>query len=178
MYNEKLDVPSEYVAAKDECQKAYSALSIARRKQSIAQAWEWAVVAARHAENIGISNARELLGTGSYPEFPALDAAISSRRKDELIIVTRHKGLVEWLNARGYAGRVIARATPMDVLNKHVIGKLPIHLSAVCASVTNVSIPGVPEDRWGNELTSDDLDRYGAFMRTYVVKEITVIEPI
>lgn len=171
------DIPVEYTSAKDEWQKACAALCIARRKRSRVSAWEWANIAARHAERLDIENARYMLGTQPYPDLSALDAAISQKRKSELLIVTRHAGLVEWLRKRGYTGRVVDHATPADVLNKHVIGKLPIHLSAVTASITNVSVPNLPEEKWGSELTADDLDRFGAYMRTYVVREVTAIEP-
>lgn len=176
MYDD--DMPNEYLNANDEFSKACSALMIARRKQSRVNAWEWANVAARHAERIGIGNARDLLGTKPFPDLSALDAALVSLRKSELLIVTRHKGLIEWLNRRGYHGRVISRATPADILNKHVIGKLPIHLAAIAASLTSVNIPSLPENRWGEELSADEMEKMGAFMRTYTVKEITVIEAV
>ena len=171
------DQPIEYTDARDDFQKASASLAIARRKQSRINSWEWANIAARHAEKIGIENARNLLGVGNYPDLPALDAALATLRKDELVIATRHAGLVEWLNGRGYNGRVVERATPSDILNKHVIGKLPMHLSAIAASVTNIHVPNVPEEKRGKELSADELDKYLAYMRTYVVKEITVIEP-
>lgn len=167
----------EYANARDEWAKAFASIVVARRKQNRIASWEWANTAARHAENCGIGNARDLLGTNPYPNLSALDAVLASLRKNELIIVTRHAGLVEWLNNKGYTGRVVDRATPADVLNKHVIGKLPMYLAAIAASVTNVAIPSLPENRWGNELTAGDLDSYGAYMRTYIVKEITVLEP-
>ena len=47
------------------------------------------------------------------------------------MIVTRHAGLVAWLEARGIAGTVIAQATPADVQGKRVIGALPLHLAAI-----------------------------------------------
>ena len=177
MNNETYEIPREYTDARDDWQKACAAISIARRKQSRVAAWEWANTAARHSENLGIGNARDLLGVASFPNIAALDAAISTLRKNELIIVTRHAGLVEWLKGKGYNGRVVDRATPSDVLNKHVIGKLPIYLSAIAASVTNVCIPNLPESKWGNELTAEDLYKCGAYMRTYIIKEVTVIEP-
>lgn len=171
------EIPREYTDARDEWQKAYASIVIARRKQSRIAAWEWANTAARHAENVGIGNARNLLGVDGYPNLSALDAAMASKRKNELVIVTRHPGLVEWLTRRGYNGHVIDRATPSDVLNKHVIGKLPIYLAAIAASITSISIPHVPEGKWGEELTADELDSMGAYMRTYVINEVTVIEP-
>jgi putative CRISPR-associated protein (TIGR02620 family) len=175
--SDNYEIPEEYLGAKDEFQKASASIAIARRKTNRVNSREWANTAARHAEKLGIENARDLLGKNGYPDLAALDAVISGLRKSELVVVTRHAGLVDWLKGRGYNGRVIDRATPSDVLNKHVIGKLPIYLSAIAASVTNVSIPNIPESKWGDELTAQDLDRFGAYMRTYIIKEVTVIEP-
>lgn len=172
-----LELPTEYTDAKDDYQKATACLIIAGRKQSRVPAWDWANRAAGHAEKVGISNARALLGINNYPDVSALRAALATLRKDALLIVTRHRGLVEWLNIRGYTGKVIPRATPSDVLNMHVIGKLPMHLCAISSSVTNVYIPNLPESRWGDDLTADEMERLGAYMRTYVIKEIPTLEP-
>jgi putative CRISPR-associated protein (TIGR02620 family) len=114
----------------------------------------------------------------NWPEINALDAALAQIRKNELLIVTRHGGLVDWLKSKGYDGRVVDRATPADILGKHVIGSLPLHYSAIAASITSIAIPGCPQERRGEELSAEELDMYGAFLRTYTVKEITMIEPI
>jgi putative CRISPR-associated protein (TIGR02620 family) len=92
------------------------------------------------------------------------------------IIVTRHQGLVDWLSEHNITGKVIDRATPNDVMGKNVIGKIPVPLAAIAESLTIVYIPGVPEERWNKELTAYDLNKYGAYMRTYKIKEIETIE--
>jgi hypothetical protein len=59
----------------------------------------------------------------------------------------------------------------------HCIGNLPEQLKAIAASFSRIAIPGCPSDRRQEELTADELDEYGAFLRTYTVKEIPAIQP-
>ena len=169
--------PNEYESARTEYQKAVAALALARRKQNPAHAWEWANLAANHAYILGIVNPRSLLGESVWPELGTLDTAVMRTRKEEILIVTRHAGFVEWLDRRGLTGKVVDRATPADVVGKHIIGNLPWQLAAIAASFSRIAIPGCPSDRRQDELTADELEAYGAFLRTYTVKEIAAIQP-
>ena len=94
---------------------------------------------------------------------------------DEILIVTRHKPLVEWLAARGVTGPVIEQATPDDVRGKTVYGILPLHLAALAESVTEVSMPGLTlEQRKKNaagDLSVAEMDAAGAHLRRFVVRE-------
>ena len=93
----------------------------------------------------------------------------------EILIVTRHKPLIAWLTAHGITGQVIEQATPEDVRGKDVYGILPLHLSAVTASVTEVSMPGLTlEQRKKNaagDLTVEEMDAAGAHLRRFIVRE-------
>jgi hypothetical protein len=72
---------------------------------------------------------------------------------------------------------VIERATPAQVIGKDVIGNLPWQLAAVARSFSRIAIPGCPSDRRQDELSANELDEYGAFLRTYTVKEVQAIQP-
>lgn len=85
------------------------------------------------------------------------------------IIVTRHAGLVEFLAARGITGVVVAHATAEDVKGKDVYGVLPLHLAAMCRTVTSVDM-NLPADKRGAELTSAEVEKYFVDMTTYVVR--------
>jgi hypothetical protein len=50
-------------------------------------------------------------------------------------------------------------------------------LKAIAASFSRIAIPLCPSDRRTEELTADELEQYGAFLRTYTVKEIPAIQP-
>ena len=88
----------------------------------------------------------------------------------DTIIVTRHAGLVDWLNQRGITGTVIASATPDDVKGKHVIGALPLSLASLAVDVTTVDY-NCPFELRGKDLTADQLDELGAVLNTYTVSK-------
>ncbi|MBP5782339.1 MAG: hypothetical protein J6W04_02250 [Bacteroidales bacterium] len=87
------------------------------------------------------------------------------------IIVTRHTGLIDWLQQRGITGDVIASATPDDVRGKHVIGALPLHLASLALDVTTVDYT-CPFDLRGQDLSAQQLDALGAVLNTYTVAKV------
>ena len=93
---------------------------------------------------------------------------------NNVLIVTRHATLIEWLRLRGIEGRVIAQATVEDVAGKDVYGILPMWLASAANSITEVSMPGLPlEARTkvnGGDFTVEQMDEWGAEMRTFVVR--------
>lgn len=95
----------------------------------------------------------------------------------EVLIVTRHQPLVDWLSHHGITGPVIAQATLDDVRGKQVFGILPLHLASLADTVTEVSMPGLTlEQRKKNaagDLTVEEMDAAGATLRTFVVREVT-----
>lgn len=168
---------NEYDSARDDYTKSVAALSIARRKATPDVAWQWATIACNHAIECGITNARSLLDTKAWPNLDNLDAALADLRKGEILIVTKHPGLVEWLRDKGYNGQVIERATPADVLGKHVVGVLPDQMRPLTASFTKVYIPNVPEDKYGKELSAAELHAQGAYLVTCVIRQIATLQP-
>ena len=95
------------------------------------------------------------------------------------VIVTRHRGLVEWLRRKGIEGEVIAHATEDDVRGKDVIGNLPLHLANVALSVTVVDMPYLPPELRGQDLSPEQMDEAGATLRRYVVVgEPATLDPI
>lgn len=87
------------------------------------------------------------------------------------LIVTRHAGLVEYLQAEGLAPsgvEVVSHATPDSVSGRHVCGVLPHSLSSLCASFTEVPL-SLPPDLRGVELTVDQVRQYAGEPVTYVV---------
>ena len=97
-------------------------------------------------------------------------------KKEDTIIVTRHKGLVEWLNRYGITGEVKASVTPDDIRGKHVIGALPAHIAKDAFCVTSVDYI-CPFEKRGQELTADELEALGAKLFTYVVVPIVDSDP-
>ena len=91
----------------------------------------------------------------------------------EKLIVTRHNGLVEYLEQEGIVSddvEVIAHANPEIVKDRHVIGVLPHSLSCLTASFTEVPLRLPPELR-GKELTAGDVRKYAGKPVTYIVRK-------
>lgn len=100
----------------------------------------------------------------------------TSDQKIETIIVTRHKGLVDWLESRGITGEVKASVTVDDIRHKHVIGALPAHIAQYALYITSVDYT-CPFEKRGKELTADDLDSYGAKLFDYIVIPVIDTDP-
>jgi putative CRISPR-associated protein (TIGR02620 family) len=90
---------------------------------------------------------------------------------DNIVIVSRHAGLLAWLNAHGIAGKVVTgNATVEDVAGKDVYGILPLWLAAHANSVTEVSMPKLPFEMRGKEYTPEQMDEWGAHLSTFYVR--------
>ena len=89
-----------------------------------------------------------------------------------MLVVTRHRGLVEWLRRREMIPAdaiVVEHATPDDVRNRHVVGVLPLRLAALAAAVTEVPMD-IPAEMRGRELTADEVERFAGAPVTYRVR--------
>lgn len=88
---------------------------------------------------------------------------------NNIIIITRHAGLVEWLRRRGIVGKVVEHATPENVKQKFVYGVLPMHLAALAEGVVVVDMPRLTPEQRGKDLTPEEMDNAGATMVQYCV---------
>lgn len=85
------------------------------------------------------------------------------------IIVTRHKGLVEFLKEEKLVTdnvKVVLHATEEDVKNKHVIGVLPRALSCLTASFTEIPLE-IPYRFRGTELSVNQIREFAGEPVTY-----------
>lgn len=89
------------------------------------------------------------------------------------IIVTRHAGLVSWLKSHGIEGEVISHVDSHEqVMGKDIFGILPLHLAAVCDSLTTVDMPTLPVEKRGLDISAEEMEKYGAKMSRYVVRKV------
>jgi len=93
------------------------------------------------------------------------------------IIISRHRGLVEWLRNHGVEGKVIEQATPDDVKDKVVYGVLPLHLACLADRVITIDMPKLPFDKRGVDLSPEEMDNYGATMTAYAVYKLYDFDP-
>ena len=91
--------------------------------------------------------------------------------KTPTVIISRHVGAVDWLRKRGVKGEVVTHATIDDVKGKDVYGVLPFHLAHYARRMFAVSIPDLPEDRRGDDLTIEEMEEYGARLVCYKVEK-------
>ncbi|WP_296271859.1 CRISPR-associated protein Csx16 [Pseudomonas sp. UBA6323] len=91
--------------------------------------------------------------------------------------VSRHAGAHDWLAARGLSvDRQIAHLDPEQIaLGDLVIGTLPINLvAALCARgarYVHLALE-LPAEARGRELSAAELDRFGARLTCYDVREL------
>lgn len=87
------------------------------------------------------------------------------------LVVTRHSGLVEYFLQEGMITEgipVVAHVSIKQVLNKHVLGVLPLVLAVHAASVTEVPLALGPADQ-GKELSAARVRELAGFPVTYKV---------
>lgn len=90
------------------------------------------------------------------------------------VIVTRHQGLVDYLEEIGMADastKVVAHASPEHVRGRHVCGVLPHSLSCLCKFFTEVPLSLPPELR-GEDLSLEKVRQYAGEPVTYKIERI------
>lgn len=86
-------------------------------------------------------------------------------------VVTRHTALVAYLLELGVITsetRVLSHAKEEDVLNKDIIGVLPLHLACWTKSISEVPLNLTPDMR-GRELTLEEVRACAQPLVTYIV---------
>ena len=95
-------------------------------------------------------------------------------KKGGLLVVTRHKALVDLLREKGIISGdcdYMEHAGVDDVQGRDVVGNLPLHLAAHCHTITSVAM-SVPLEMRGRELTLDELREVYRGVHTYRVEEV------
>lgn len=90
---------------------------------------------------------------------------------ENTIIITRHKGLVEYLKEKGLVNGnfdVIEHASIETVKGRHVIGVLPNHLAVHAKSLTEIPL-NIPAELRGKELTAEQVREFAGEPATYVI---------
>ena len=91
-----------------------------------------------------------------------------------VLVITRHKGLVEYLKEKGFVPddcEVLGHATPDNVAGKDVWGVLPHNLSCLCNTFTEVPL-NLPAELRGVELTKEQVEQYAGEPVTYQVRVV------
>ena len=89
------------------------------------------------------------------------------------VIVTRHAGLVAWLEKQGVTGEVISHVTsPDQVAGRVIYGVLPLHLAAEAEEIVVVDMPRLPAELRGVDLTPEQMEEAGATLARYRVERL------
>jgi len=89
----------------------------------------------------------------------------------EVVIVTRHKALVEYLNKLGINGEVIEHASVNDIKGKVVYGVLPYSLACETERFFEVSMV-IPFEFRGKELSLNDIESFKPTLTEYKVVKL------
>jgi len=95
---------------------------------------------------------------------------MGTRREKEMLIVTRHKGAVEWLRRQGIEGDVRDHITLEDIQGMKptiIVGVLPLHLAVAAIQLGHrfVSLQlDLPRELRSKELASEDVQKYGELL--------------
>jgi len=98
----------------------------------------------------------------------------------EKIVVTRYKGLVEYLRELDLIEdetQIVAHANIEDVKDKHVLGVLPLWLSCHAAKITEIQLK-LPAEKRGKELSVEEVRFFALSPRTYIVREVAFNDPV
>jgi len=97
--------------------------------------------------------------------------------EDEYIVVTRHKGLIDFLKQK----KIINEDTPVyehvqidDVKGKHVLGVLPYWLAVHALTVTEISMD-LPLSLRGKELSAEEVEQ---FIKEPVTVQVRTLEQV
>lgn len=85
----------------------------------------------------------------------------------ENVIITRHPSAIQWLQGKGYSGRVIPELTDANIQsNTRYIGILPVSLIQKVLRKGSkfylLQLPSVVFEHRGKELTVEEMDQAGA----------------
>ena len=96
---------------------------------------------------------------------------------EEILVITRHDALVKLLREKGFITdsqptRIISHISKEEeLIDKHVIGVLPLHMACLCASYATVNL-SLPLDKRGKELTIDELRKYYRSFDIYSIERL------
>lgn len=103
-----------------------------------------------------------------------LDSA-TKHNNEEIVVVTRHKGMVDYLVYMGYVPSdcsIISHVTEPSMLkDKTVWGVLPHSLSSLCSAFCEVPLY-IPAEFRGKELSMEEMSRFAGPAKCYQVKVV------
>jgi hypothetical protein len=95
----------------------------------------------------------------------------------QAVIITRSRGVVEWLNQQGIHGRVLSSVSEDDIRGKVIIEhnrNLPKRLASLARGIVTIDMPGATDiQRSNQDITADEMSAAGAVLHFYKLTEVT-----
>ena len=88
---------------------------------------------------------------------------------NNVVIVTRHQPVVDWLRKQGVTGKVIKRASTEEIEDKDVYGNLPLYLAVHANTVTIITFPHLLQGERVDRFSVDEMDDACATMTKLTV---------
>jgi len=77
---------------------------------------------------------------------------------NNVVIVTRHQPVVDWLRKQGVTGKVIKRASVEEIAGKDVYGNLPLYLALRASTVTIITFPHLLQGERVDRFSVEEMD--------------------
>lgn len=90
--------------------------------------------------------------------------------------ISRHRGAVDWAKGKGIEAKLVGHLdTSIIKAGDRVLGTLPVSIAAeVCergGRYFHLSL-NIPENRRGDELSAEDMEKFGAKLEEFVVRRV------
>lgn len=89
---------------------------------------------------------------------------------DDIVIVSRHKNIVEYLKSKGIKGRVFEVAREKDVIGKKVYGQLPMSLACLADEYYSIVVKCDRQNGEFDDLPYTEFENYPVFVYKIVAK--------
>lgn len=110
---------------------------------------------------------------GVFPKF-ANGIEYFVQQDSDIIIVSRHKCIVDYFNSKGIYGKVLETARPNDVTGKVIYGtNLPLHIVSFAKEAYIINIQNTTGKEF-DELTVEDIENCYHQVRKYVINSSPV----
>lgn len=90
-------------------------------------------------------------------------------RDNDVLIVTRHKNIVNWLKSKGIEGKVVEVVRPKDVFDKKVYGVIPFYMTSMCKEFYHIHVNTDGNVNF-DDIPYQEFDELGVEVKKYIVQ--------
>jgi len=90
----------------------------------------------------------------------------------DIVIVTKHQALIDWLAGKGIVGEVYPRVERHEVKGKRVFGSIPLYLAAEALEYNTVVIPRIRDAMDPQNVTLEEMNELKAYITTFHIEQV------